>query len=62
MFELETKTDDVASAFERYDLISAAVVDSKGKLLGRVTMEDILDRVNRTSDHHLRRSDGVTTS
>ncbi|NLS43539.1 magnesium transporter [BEV proteobacterium] len=62
MFEPETETDDVASAFERYDLISAAVVDSKGKLLGRVTVEDILDRVNRTSDHHLRRSGGLTAS
>lgn len=62
IFEPETSIDDVASAFERYDLISAAVVDSKGKLMGRVTVEDIVDRVNRASDHHLRRSGGLNAA
>lgn len=62
VFEPENAIVDVASAFERYDLISAAVVDSKGKLMGRVTVEDIVDVVNRESDQHLRRSGGLAPS
>ncbi|MDR1530129.1 MAG: magnesium transporter [Burkholderiales bacterium] len=34
---------DAANAFERYDLVSAPVVDTNGKLVGRVTVDEILD-------------------
>lgn len=40
---------------ERYDLISAAVIDAKGKLMGRLTIEEIVDVVNEESDTTLRR-------
>src|SRR5258706_2052121 len=38
--------DDVreaAQAFERYDLVSAPVVDAKGRLLGRLTVDEVVD-------------------
>ncbi|WP_409306737.1 magnesium transporter [Pectobacterium sp. B1J-3] len=62
MFQPEEQLEDAAGAFERYNLISSAVVDSKGKLMGRLTIEDIVDRVNKESDSHLRRSGGLTPS
>ncbi|MCL2892548.1 magnesium transporter [Brenneria tiliae] len=62
MFQPEDRVTDAAGAFERYNLISAAVVDSKGKLMGRLTVEDIVDVVNKESDSHLRRSGGLTPS
>ncbi|MBX2882124.1 MAG: magnesium transporter [Granulosicoccus sp.] len=34
---------DVARLFEDYDLISAPIVDSEGKLLGRITIDDVVD-------------------
>jgi magnesium transporter len=34
-----------ASAFERYDLVSAPVVDTNGKLVGRMTVDEVLDFV-----------------
>ncbi len=34
---------DVAKLFEQRDLISAAVVDEKGTLLGRITVDDVVD-------------------
>lgn len=37
--------EDVARIFQKYDLISAPVVDSDGILLGRITIDDILDIV-----------------
>ncbi len=35
--------EEVARMFKKYDLISMAVVDSGGRLLGRVTVDDIVD-------------------
>lgn len=38
-----TSAHDVAKLFEQRDLISAAVVDDDGKLLGRITVDDVVD-------------------
>ena len=38
-----TSAHDVAKLFEQRDLISAAVVDDGGKLLGRITIDDVVD-------------------
>lgn len=59
-FQPEDKAEDAASAFERYDLISAPVVDAKGKLMGRLTIEEIIDSVNEESDSNLRRLGGLS--
>jgi magnesium transporter len=37
------EAEDAAKAFERYDLVSAPVVDSEGKLIGRVTVNEVVD-------------------
>ncbi len=42
---------EVALIFEQRDLISAPVVDSKNKLLGRITIDDIVDVIRDESDH-----------
>ncbi len=44
---------DVASLFERHDLVSAPVVDDQGKLLGRITIDDVLDVIIEDADHSL---------
>ena len=38
-----TDASDVARLFEDYDLVSAPVVDDDGRLLGRVTIDDVVD-------------------
>ncbi|MDH5432739.1 MAG: magnesium transporter [Gammaproteobacteria bacterium] len=45
--------DDVARLFERRDLISAPVVDPDGKLLGRITIDDVVDVIIEDADHSL---------
>jgi magnesium transporter len=40
---------DAAKAFERYDLVSAPVVDDRGKLIGRLTIDSIVDFVRDES-------------
>ena len=42
---------DVANRFERHDLVSAAVVDADGKLLGRITVDDVLDVIREEGEH-----------
>ncbi len=41
---------DAAQAFERYDLISAPVVDKGGKLIGRLTIDEIVDLIREESE------------
>jgi magnesium transporter len=43
--------NEVALIFEQRDLISAPVVDSGNKLLGRITIDDIVDVIRDESDH-----------
>ena len=44
------KAEIAASAFERYDLVSAPVVDTNDRLVGRVTIDEILDFVRKRAD------------
>lgn len=45
-----TKETDVADAFRRYNLISAPVVDDDGLLLGRITIDDVVDVIQENAD------------
>ena len=41
---------EAAGAFERYDLVSAPVVDELGRLVGRVTIAEVVDVIREDSD------------
>src|SRR5712664_963685 len=47
------KAQDAAKAFERYDLLSAPVVDEQGKLVGRVTVDKVVDFIRSKSESEL---------
>jgi magnesium transporter len=49
----EEKAEYAAQAFERYDLVSAPVVDGDGKLVGRVTVNVVLDFVRTQSENEM---------
>ena len=44
---------EVASLFEDRDLITAPVVDSTGKLLGRITIDDVVDVIRDDAEHSM---------
>jgi magnesium transporter len=44
------QVQQAASAFERYDLVSAPVVDDRGKLVGRLTVDAVMDFVRSEAD------------
>ena len=50
---------EVATLFDRRDLISVAVLDETGYLLGRITIDDILDVIREESDRVLLNSAGL---
>ncbi len=41
---------DAAQAFERYDLVSTPVVDKGGKLIGRLTIDEMVDLIREESE------------
>lgn len=42
---------EVARLFERNDWVSAPVIDTEGKLLGRITIDDVVDVIREDADH-----------
>ena len=46
----QEKAQDAAGAFERYDLVSAPVVDDGGSLIGRVTVNAVMDYIREETD------------
>lgn len=44
---------EVAILFERNDWVSAPVIDEQGKLLGRITIDDVVDVIREDADHSL---------
>jgi magnesium transporter len=50
VFRPDQPAYQAATAFERYDLVSAPVVDERGKLLGRVTVEAVMDFLRRQAE------------
>jgi magnesium transporter len=51
---------DAVKAFERYDLVSAPVVDDRGKLLGRLTVEAAMDVLRDESSLQALKSAGLS--
>jgi len=57
---LVTESDrDVATIFERNNLISAAVVNNNGELLGRITIDDVVDVILEDADQNFLGMAGV---
>jgi magnesium transporter len=51
---------DVANRFEQLDLVSAPVVDEDGLLLGRVTVDDVMDLIREEAEHQFMGQAGLS--
>ncbi len=49
-FRPEDEATDAAQAFERYDLLSAPVIDGRNRLMGRLTVNAVVDYIRQESD------------
>jgi magnesium transporter len=52
-FRAMAPEDDVTDAFEKYNLVSAAVVDEQERLLGRITIDDVVDVIRENADQSI---------
>lgn len=58
-FRADEGADDAATAFERYNLISAPVVDAGNRVVGRLAVEAVLDHIRERSEAQLLKARGL---
>ncbi len=51
--------EEVAKAFADYDLVSAPVVDEEQKLVGRITVDDVVDVIREQAEHDIMAAAGL---
>ncbi len=56
----ETDQEEVARVMEKYDLVALPVVDHKMKMLGRITIDDIVDVIHEEASEDIQKIAGVT--
>lgn len=44
---------EVATVFQNRDLVTAAVIDDDGRLLGQITVDDVMDVIQEQADHDI---------
>lgn len=59
-FEPTEHVHQAVKAFERYDLVSAPVVDDRGKLVGRLTVDTVMDLARDAADLRALKRAGLT--
>jgi magnesium transporter len=58
-FNPRERAEDAADAFERYDLVTAPVVDGRGRLVGRVTIDAVVDYIREAQDSEILSAGGL---
>ena len=61
MEEDPASVKEVALDFEKYDLVAMPVVDSIGRLLGRITVDDVMDQVREASERDYQLASGLSS-
>lgn len=59
-FEPDDDAHEAAQAFERYDLVMAPVVDAQNRLIGRLTVDAVLDYIRESTDADMLSMAGLT--
>lgn len=58
---VDTPIEDVAIDFEKYDLVAMPVVDSIGRLVGQITVDDVMDEVREQSERDYQLASGISS-
>ena len=59
--KVDTPIEDVAIDFEKYDLVAMPVVDSIGRLVGQITVDDVMDEVREQSERDFQLASGISS-
>ena len=57
---VDTSIDEVAQTIEKYDLVAIPVVDSIGRLIGQITVDDVMDEVREQSERDYQLASGLS--
>ncbi len=57
----ETPVDEVALEFEKYDVVAMPVIDSIGRLVGRITVDDVMDQVRESTERDYQLASGLSS-
>ncbi|MFT5479739.1 MAG: magnesium transporter [bacterium] len=57
-----TDGEDIASTMQKYDLVALPIVDSLNRLLGRVTIDDVVDLIKEEADKDYQMLSGISQS
>jgi len=55
-----TTSEEVAEIMQKYDLVVLPVVDQFGRLVGRITIDDVVDVIRETADENIQRMSGIS--
>ncbi len=56
----DTKSEEVANIMNKYDLVSLPVVDAIGRLIGRITIDDVVDVIREEAEKDYQLISGIT--
>jgi magnesium transporter len=56
----ELDQEEVARIMERYDLVAIPVVDAERRLVGRITVDDVIDVIREEAEEDIQRMSGVS--
>lgn len=58
---VDTPVDEVVQTIEKYDLVAVPVVDSIGRLVGRITVDDVMDEVREQAERDYQLASGLSS-
>ncbi len=56
----DTSAEEVATVMKKYDLVVVPVIDSIGRLMGRITIDDIVDVIKEEADKDYQMASGIS--
>ncbi len=59
IIKVNTNQEDIAFLFDQYELTSAPVVDNRGRLIGMITIDDVVDVIREQADEDILKLAGV---
>ncbi|MCO6501006.1 MAG: magnesium transporter [Vicingus serpentipes] len=60
LVKVDTPSDEVAQIMEKYDLVVIPVVDEIGRLLGRITIDDVVDVMKEEAEKDYQMASGIS--
>ncbi|MGI6219783.1 MAG: magnesium transporter [Bacteroidaceae bacterium] len=58
--KVDTPIEDVAQTIEKYDLVALPVIDSIGRLVGQITVDDVMDEIREQSERDYQLASGLS--